>query len=500
MTRSRKLSFTGFLIFLVYLIYLSAMTLYPFQFSNLWLKQYLSLGLKEAILFLFNIGRLDIILNILLFIPFGLILFSFLKELKISDQRRLWTIIFMALFLSGLIETLQLLLPRTASLVDIASNTFGSILGFYIMKKRPDITLKTGIIIRNPVFKFFAIFITGCIFVGFLFLPFLFNHIGNWNPQFHFLLGNEETKDRPWTGKIYRIAFYSKQLQTSQVQTLYQTGIENNQHLFINESMLELFYPFSDEEGDTIHDFSHSLEPLPLLGAKGCWLKNRQGIEIKAGHQLRSKNPCKNLVHRLQKPSQFSLELWFRTKDLLQGGPARIVTLSSDPEHRNFTLGQQNRDIHFRVRTPLAGLNGSTINLIAHNVLQDLEMHQVVVTFHRGVERLFIDGIPHAQFIRGDIDYLPILLKMGQTRIVKYLLIFMIAFPFAFMLGLLISKHLLLWNPVLMFGFAVIIEILIDMLFGQPFLLLIPMISGVGGLMAALMWETVSNPSHPLRL
>ena len=177
-----------------------------------------------------------------------------------------------------------------------------------------------------------------------------------------------------------------------------------------------------------------------------------------------------------------------------------MVSLSSDPEHRNFTLGQQNRDLHFRVRTPLTGTNGSIINLIARNVLKDLEMHQVVVTFYRGVERLFVDGTPQFQLIRGDIDYLPILLKMGRTQAAKFICIFMISFPFSFMLGLPISKHLILWMVVLTVGSAVVIQLTANILFGQPLGIWIPLISGIGGILAAFLWRMISTTSHSIQV
>lgn len=42
-----------------------------------------------------------------------------------------------------------------------------------------------------------------------------------------------------------------------------------------------------------------------------------------------------------------------------QRGPARIVTFSGSPVRRNVTLGQQGRTLVFRVRTPIAGPNGT---------------------------------------------------------------------------------------------------------------------------------------------
>lgn len=42
-----------------------------------------------------------------------------------------------------------------------------------------------------------------------------------------------------------------------------------------------------------------------------------------------------------------------------QSGPARIVSLSTDARHRNFTLGQEGAELVFRLRTPRTGDNGT---------------------------------------------------------------------------------------------------------------------------------------------
>ena len=56
--------------------------------------------------------------------------------------------------------------------------------------------------------------------------------------------------------------------------------------------------------------------------------------------------------HRLE------ILLRVRTYSRDQYGPARIMSLSRDPHHRNFTVAQEGADLIFRLRTPLTDLNG----------------------------------------------------------------------------------------------------------------------------------------------
>ena len=50
--------------------------------------------------------------------------------------------------------------------------------------------------------------------------------------------------------------------------------------------------------------------------------------------------------------------LQLQPANAIQDGPARIVTLSSDPTHRNFTLGQERDAFDVRLRTQKTSANG----------------------------------------------------------------------------------------------------------------------------------------------
>lgn len=55
---------------------------------------------------------------------------------------------------------------------------------------------------------------------------------------------------------------------------------------------------------------------------------------------------------------RFDVSLRVRPVSVNQRGPARILTLSSDPARRNFTVGQEQDDLIVRIRTPKHTLNG----------------------------------------------------------------------------------------------------------------------------------------------
>lgn len=74
-----------------------------------------------------------------------------------------------------------------------------------------------------------------------------------------------------------------------------------------------------------------------------------------------------------------------------QDGPARIVSLSSDPSSRNFTLGQQDQMLVLRLRTPRTGTNGANPELPLCKLSFSQPTH-VLVTYQPGLLKCYRDG------------------------------------------------------------------------------------------------------------
>ena len=79
------------------------------------------------------------------------------------------------------------------------------------------------------------------------------------------------------------------------------------------------------------------------------------GIHFGTSGQLRTVSPPVSLYDRLIAGEGLTLELWVRTASAEQGGPARILSYSLDPWHRNFTLGQEGSALVTRLRTSQTG-------------------------------------------------------------------------------------------------------------------------------------------------
>ena len=103
------------------------------------------------------------------------------------------------------------------------------------------------------------------------------------------------------------------------------------------------FYPFREGDGGVALDESEYGAPLDLELSEGVsWLPGRWGVELAKGSVLESAAAEK--IHQAVTASNaFSFEVWAKPLNDSQGGPARLVSNSSDAHNRNFTLGPRSR-------------------------------------------------------------------------------------------------------------------------------------------------------------
>jgi hypothetical protein len=173
----------------------------------------------------------------------------------------------------------------------------------------------------------------------------------NWDSTYHLVIGNELTGNRPWAGTILEAAIYPSAMAPSQ----------------INDLTSRRFGPYSSEP------------PIVSLVPTGS------GRPLSKAEELR-------LYDTLVRTNRFTLLVSMRTSNLEQTGPARIITYSHDPWHRNFTLGQIHNSLTFRLRTPDSGPNGNDPALISGPVLALNRTFFVAEVYDGHVSKLYVDG------------------------------------------------------------------------------------------------------------
>ncbi|MCA9174451.1 MAG: DUF1553 domain-containing protein [Planctomycetales bacterium] len=115
-------------------------------------------------------------------------------------------------------------------------------------------------------------------------------------------------------------------------------------------------------------------------------------IRLPAAGTASAPLPGKDLVVKLKAANSLSIEAWLRPERLDQGGPARIMTLSSDTSHRNFTLGQDDAAIDVRLRTTKTSENGLPSLSSPPGSLKLERTHVVYVRDAKGGAALYLNG------------------------------------------------------------------------------------------------------------
>jgi hypothetical protein len=97
------------------------------------------------------------------------------------------------------------------------------------------------------------------------------------------------------------------------------------------------------------------------------------------------------LLEACRASNALTIEATLTPANVTQEGPARIVTFSSDPLSRNFTLGQQRDKLIFRLRTPQTGPNGTPPDQELCSVQASRTCH-VTATYSGGHVLCYVDG------------------------------------------------------------------------------------------------------------
>ena len=335
------------------------------------------------------------------------------------------------MLISVSIEFLQIFLPRTSSSIDVFNNTLSAIIGVWITYSIKSYDPKRSLYFFYNFGKsvyFWIIFIYTLLITLIFLTPSFLNTFDNWETDYHLLVGNEKTMDRAWQGNIYKVSIFDRVLKKNEIDAYFKTGyaektFEKNSNGVLVEHVFE---------NVPVNNYGSTGDELALFIKNGSLINkfaDQNGLRIKGNSLLQSKSSAEKLVAILQKTNQFSIAIWIKPAHLKMMGPARIISLSTDPANRNFTLGQTQDRINFRVRTPLTGNNGSKVSLTSSRILNTRKPQLVVATFYRGEARLYYKNHLDISSIFDTSFYLPLLTGGKRARHQIFIFCFILLFP-----------------------------------------------------------------------
>jgi hypothetical protein len=380
----------------LYLCYVGALTLAPFDFT---------LPSRAHSTFVAgNIWGTDGVFNILGFVPFGSLL-CWLARPTADNLLAKWGFTTgAAATLSLAIETAQLFLPgRVPSYSDLLANTLGGGLGFwlaYCLHQQPWLTYLTRYRRRLALLSLAGY--VGAL-TGLLLWAALPQRLDTWAPYYPLLIGNEATRNRPWLGKLFLIGLYDRALTAAEVLSQFQAGPDFEPAVHLPGRPIAL-YTFQEGGGRRVYDRSPVGPSLDLEIAephRAVWLP-KGGLELTGPTLLYSTQQPDLIYQRATAGHTFSVAAWVEPKDALQHGPARIVSFSLNSQLRNFTLGQAASEIDFRVRTPLAGPNGTRGHFQTKGLGLVPQLTHLVAVYARETTELYVNGVRFPGGVPGD--------------------------------------------------------------------------------------------------
>jgi len=263
----------------------------------------------------------DVVVNLLVFAPLGC-------AAETVATRPLLRTGLLAVVLSTVLESSQIFqFSRIISPLDVLVNGLGAVGGA--------LSLRLGLAslkrVRHAAVHPGLLLIGGMTIAAGLFawLQQRFGAVDSWSLEYRLQLGNEATGDRLWCGEVGGLVLTAG--------------------------------------GRTWTESAFTWMPRHAEGGDPCTTWRQTAV------------PPVDLVEAIRRSGRVRVELWARPSRLDQHGPARIVSISRDPDTRNLTVGQDGPDLVVRVRRWWSGSNGVRPYYRLANVFQADKPVRIVV-------------------------------------------------------------------------------------------------------------------------
>jgi hypothetical protein len=212
---------------------------------------------------------------------------------------------------------------------------------------------------------------------------------------------------RPWQGTLIVLAVYHRALSPAEVGRNHAagTGSEGPPPLAGNPAV-EALYTFDEGDGDTIRDRSGTGEPLDLKIEDPSAVEWRDGgLTVGGSTLVATTGPAKRLNDAVKRSNALTLEAWITPANTSQSGPARILTLSSASNERNFTLGQDGDRYQVRFRTSETNARGAPYLNGSSGSVETRLTHVVFTRDATGTASLYVNGERQATHeVGGDLS------------------------------------------------------------------------------------------------
>jgi glycopeptide antibiotics resistance protein len=290
------------------------------------------------------------------------------------------------------VELIQVWYPsRVPSLLDLIANSLGVVVGLFVYHFFGSAFLKllSNLLVKTKSHDFLPFLIT-CLILYMCVVIFMIiklqqaSRLQNWDSTYPLLLGNEATGDRPWEGSLFEVHFADQSISESQATEIFS---EADPSLVLEDSLIGSYRLSSRKRN---HDIIEHLPDLIWYGTPPS-LADDYGAKLAVGSWLITDGPVAQLTQAIQETSKFTIVMDIASARSEQYGPARILSISEDPEHRNLTIGQEGEDLVLRFRYPTNGKRAEKPIVIFQDIFVDQLTHKIIITYDAPELKLYVD-------------------------------------------------------------------------------------------------------------
>ena len=452
------------------------LTLYPFRFD-------FSMHLPGNVIPLLlggwgkDAGRLDIFLNVLLFVPYGFGVALKLRRRSMSKAAALALVLAAGALLSYTVELLQFYIPqRDSGWEDILTNSTGSAVGLLLFDLSGAAVLRFVSTCEQSIDVFLTLRRAIVIFLLYLASWFAFSvplqravSLNAWKPNCFLAIGNR-VLPRPasaWRGEVSRLEIWDHALPADFAQGLASGRSGDTDGL--QSLVLYDFYgsaPYRDRRG-FLPDLDWFSKGPPSTGSNGVVLDGKSSLV--------SRSPVSALVDDIRRAGQFSVRVVCKPSQVA-GIDGRIISISDASPLGDLDLRQDEGRLVFWFRNSVL-LKWPHVAWSRSDVFVAEQTRDILVSYDGSTLSIYIDGKRQ----RGNYEFGPgtalaKLIGRGKaTELIGYRYIYdaLVFFPAGCLLGLAsrklarpLSRFLLMICGVLLP--SVFFEILIVYLSGRP--------------------------------
>lgn len=351
----------GLFFFLSAFIVIALLTLFPYQVLPAETRMNRQ-GPFWLWLFEKHPSRLNMLANVLLFVPFGFGLGWWIG--KTLDWTKALALTCAAGFAFSIsIELTQTFMPtRTSSWYDVLTNTAGGPIGWVMFRIFGDRLAQRFSSCMDAILGR----LNARLAVGFFFFYAIAGiaasiplsrmaMLSAWDGNYPLFVGKSPTESRAWRGKVSEISIADRYVSFAEASRVFSDG------------------------------------PAAVLGERLVASYKPAGAGL-LGYESSPRNNA--LAKRIRDTNQFTLYVVCEPSQPIQPVVSSMVMFGSDTHHANFTLDQYYAYILFRFRTRLADHNGNLPEYRRAGVLNSEGAHKLLFTFDGATLHFYADGKP----------------------------------------------------------------------------------------------------------